>query len=62
MLAMACLMTATSGISGSPNRLWPAEHSTTKTGYPKEADFERMDKAQAKRDRKAQKRLANLPA
>lgn len=47
MVAMAYLMTAASGISGSPSRLWPAEHSTTKTGYPTEADFERMDKAQA---------------
>lgn len=37
---------------------WP-DTQKTKTGHPTDADFARLDKAQAKRNRKAERNLRN---
>lgn len=56
-LAIAA-MTAMAVASISGQRLFP-DTPRTKTGHPTDADFDRMDKAQAKRNRKAERNLRN---
>ena len=55
-LITAAIMTmASEQLIGAPEIKTPK----TKTGYPTEADFSRMDKAQAKRDHRAARNLRN---
>lgn len=56
-LITAAIMTmASEQLIGAPEAKTPK----TKTGYPTDAYFARMDKAQAKRNRKAERNLRNL--
>jgi len=56
-LITAAIMTmASEQLIGAPEAKTPK----TKTGGPTDADFARLDKAQAKRDKRAERDLRNL--
>jgi len=56
LITAAIMMMASEKLIGAPEARTPK----AKTGYPTDADFARMDKAQAKRDKRAERDLRNL--